>query len=169
MVRCSFRVALAAALSLLWSTGAVFAEHWCPFCNGASQTLTKDSDQAVMILYGRLANAKLDPNDPTTGTTELLIDSIVKSHESVKGKTSLVLPRYIPPEKDTKFLVFCDFYQGKIDPYRGMAVRSDSRIAEYLKGALAVKDKDATTRLRYFFNYLDDKDSEVSSDAFNEF
>jgi hypothetical protein len=164
-----FRLALATVLSLFSLAGNLFAEHCCPFCNGASQTLSKDSEQAVMILYGRLANAKLDANDPTTGTTELLIDSIVKSHESVKGKTSLVLPRYIPPEKDTKFLVFCDFYQGKIDPYRGMAVRSDSRIAEYLKGALAVKDKDTTTRLRYFLNFLDDKDSEVSGDAFNEF
>jgi hypothetical protein len=163
------RIVAIAALSFTVSPEWAFAEHCCPFCPGASQTLTKDAEQAVMILYGRLANAKLDPNDPTTGTTELSIDSIVKSHESIAGKKSLILPRYIPPEKDTKFLVFCDFYQGKIDPYRGMAVRSDSRIADYLKGALAVKDKDAPTRLSYFIKFLDDKDPEVSGDAFNEF
>jgi hypothetical protein len=158
--------ALVLATSALASGGTC-----CPFCPGASQTLTKDAEQAVMILYGSLANAKLDPNagDLTSGSTELLIDSIVKSHESVAGKKSIILPRYIPPEKDTKFLVFCDFYQGKIDPYRGMAVRADSRIAEYLKGALAVKDKDAPSRLRYFLRFLDDRDPEVSGDSFNEF
>jgi hypothetical protein len=160
MIRRIFvQIATSAVLSAIGVTVAHGATC-CPFCPGASQTLTKDAEQAVMILYGQLKNAKLDPNsgDLTSGTTELIIDSIVKSHESVAGKKSIVLPRYIPPEKDTKFLVFCDFYQGKIDPYRGMAVRADSHIAEYLKGALAVKDKDATTRLRYFFQFLDYKE-----------
>jgi hypothetical protein len=168
--RTLLKIAMLAALSPMGVTAA-HGGTCCPFCPGASQTLTKDAEQAVMILYGRLNNAKLDPNsgDLTSGTTELIIDSIVKSHESVAGKKSIVLPRYIPPEKDTKFLVFCDFYQGKIDPYRGMAVRADSHIAEYLKGALAVKDKDASTRLRYFLQFLDDRDPEVSGDSFNEF
>ena len=147
------RIFFLAVLLAAWSTigeTVTRAADCCPFCPAHSQTLTKDAEQAVMILYGRLNNAKLDPNsgDLTSGSTELIIDSIVKSHESIAGKKSIVLPRYIPPEKDTKFLVFCDFYQGKIDPYRGMAVRSDSHIADYLKGALAVKDKDAPTRLR---------------------
>jgi hypothetical protein len=141
----------------------------CPFCQGGSQTLTKESEQAAIILFGRLANAKLDPNDPNTGTTDLIIETVVKAHDSVAGKQSIVLPRYIVPDKDTRVLVFCDFYQGKIDPYRCLGVRADSPIANYLKGALAVKDKDTATRLRYFLNYLEDKDPEVSGDAYNEF
>jgi hypothetical protein len=160
---------LAALAGILFALAPRTGAACCPFCNANSQTLTKDAEQSVMVLFGTLANAKLDENDPSTGTTELKIESIIKPHDSVKDKKVLVLPRYIPPEKDTKFLVFCDFYQGKIDPYRGMAVRADSRIAEYLKGALAIKDKDTTTRLRFFINYLDDSDPEVSGDAFNEF
>ena len=31
--------------------------------------------------------------------------------------------------------------KGKIDPYRGVPAKADSRIAAYLKGGLAVKDK----------------------------
>ena len=108
------------------------AAECCPFCAAASQTLTKSAEQATMILYGRLANARLDPNDATTGTTDLLIDSIVKSHDSVAGKKMLVLPRYVIPEKDTKYLVFCDFYQGKLDLLSGIPVRADSRIANFL-------------------------------------
>lgn len=161
------------ALSLAVAAGVVGLNgkltSACPFCSGGSQTLTKEADQAVMILFGRLENAKLDPNDPNTGTTDLAIESVVKPHESIAGKKSIVIPRYIDPEKDTRVLVFCDFYQGKIDPYRCMSVRAGSHIAGYLKGALAVKDKDAGTRLHYFLDFLEDKDAEVSGDAYNEF
>src|SRR4029077_2246686 len=33
----------------------------------------------------------------------------------------------------------------------------------------AVREKDIVTRLRYFFDYLEDKDITISSDAYNEF
>jgi len=38
-----------------------------------------------------------------------------------------------------------------------------------LKGSLAIKDKDVTTRLTYFFKYLDSPELDVSGDAFAEF
>lgn len=141
----------------------------CPFCVGGSQTLTKESDQASMIVYGRLQNAKLDPADPNSGTTELIVETVVKPHEAIAGKTMLVVPRYIVPDKDTRLLLFCDFYQGKIDPYRSLGVKADSRIATYLKGALALKGQDTPTRLKYFLEFLEDKDPEISGDAYNEF
>jgi hypothetical protein len=68
-----------------------------------------------------------------------------------------------------KLLVFCDVYKGQLDPYRGTPFKSDSRIAKYLQGALGLKDKDVATRLRFFFDYLDDVDPEISEDAIKEF
>jgi hypothetical protein len=143
----------------------------CPFCSAQGQTLTNDAAQASMILYGRLTNARLDPNDVNAGSTDLIIETVVKSHEILGDKKQLTLPRYLPQEKENqyKYLVFCDVFKGTLDPYRGVAVKADSRIAQYLKGALAVKDKDTPTRLRYFFDYLDDSDVEVSNDAYMEF
>jgi hypothetical protein len=72
-------------------------------------------------------------------------------------------------DKKVRFLVFCDVYKGKIDPYRGLAVKSDSDIAKYLEGALKVKDEKSTVRLRFFFDYLANADTEVSNDALKEF
>lgn len=161
--------ALVIAIVLAATIGSDKLIRACPFCSGGSTTLTKEADQAVMIVFGRLENAKLDANDPNIGTTDLIIESVVKPHESIANKKSIVLPRYIDPEKDRRVLVFCDFYQGKIDPYRSMAVKADSQIASYLKGALAVKDKDPATRLQFFLHYLEDKDAELSGDAYNEF
>jgi len=155
-------VALPAAMSPMTSA--------CPFCQGADgKTLTADASDASLILFGKLSNARLDPKDAYAGQTDLQIETVVKSHPILAGRKVITLPRYLPPDPEYKFLVFCDVYKGQLDPYRGEPVKADSRIATYLKGALAVKDKDPATRLKYFFDYLEDKDAIVSADAFKEF
>jgi hypothetical protein len=68
-----------------------------------------------------------------------------------------------------KYLVFCDVFKGNIDPYRGVAVKADSDMPRYLKGALEVKDAKVSKRLRFFFDYLDNPDIEISNDAYKEF
>jgi hypothetical protein len=157
---------LAACAMLFVSWTAVRA---CPFCAAEGKTLTADANEASLILFGKLSNARLDPKDAYAGQTDLEIEVVVKSHAILAGRKVITLPRYLPPEPDYKFLVFCDVFKGQIDPYRGEAVKAESRSAGYLMGALAVKDKPAVTRLKYFFDYLEDKDAAVSGDAYKEF
>ena len=89
----------------------------------------------------------------------------------VAGKKVVTLPKYVPPDPtgQYKFLVFCYVFKGKIDPYRGMAMKPDSDIVTYLKGVQEIKDKKPGERLKFFFNYLDNADPEISMDAFKEF
>lgn len=145
----------------------------CPFCAPMGQTLSGEIAQADFILYGTLTNPVRDPNDPTAlnkGTTEMVIDLVIKPHDLVKGKKSITIPRYVPPDgKDFKYLIFFNVINGQIDAYRGEGVPADSKLPEYLKGAIEVREKDMATRLRYFFNYLEDKDLLISSDAYSEF
>ncbi len=143
----------------------------CPFCASAGQTLTQDASQAMFIVFGKLANPKFDPNASLQGTTDLNIEIVIKPHSFLKDKKTITLNRYIPVTKDdtSKYLVFCDVYNGKLDAYRGVQLKAGSKIADYLKGALAVKDKDATARLAYFFKYLDCDEYDLSNDAFGEF
>jgi hypothetical protein len=167
-----FRFALPAGLAIL--VGMLVASvglAWCPFCTMSGQTLTDDVNQASMVLYGTLANARLDPNgDFGGGMTDLNIEAIVKKHEVLGDGKKLTLPRYVPTDKDSKvkFLIFCDVFKGKIDPYKGVPVKSDD-IVKYLKGAIDLKGKDAPTRLRFFFDWLDNPDIEISNDAYKEF
>jgi hypothetical protein len=143
----------------------------CPFCNSTGRTLTQEAGDAKFIVFGTLTNPKFDPAAQFQGTTDLVIESIVKPDDYLKDKKSIELNRYLPVEKNsaTKYLVFCDLFNGKLDAYRGVALRADSKIAEYLKGALEVKGKDIVTRLRYFFDYLDSGDIDISNDAYLEF
>src|SRR4051794_27989129 len=124
---------LAACAMLAVSVQAVRA---CPFCSAEGKTLTADANEASLILFGKLSNARLDPKDAYAGQTDLEVEVVVKSHAILAGRKVITLPRYLPPEPDYKFLVFCDVFKGQIDPYRGEAVKADSRIAGYLKGAL---------------------------------
>jgi hypothetical protein len=167
-----FRRLFPLGLTLLAWAGAAEALRACPFCTMQGQTLTTEVGQASMVLYGTLQNANLNPNaGATEGTTDLAVEAVIKDNDARGGKKVITLNRYVPtdPKSKDKFLVFCDVFKGKIDPYRGMAVKGDSSIARYLEGALKVKDKDVSARLHYFFDYLDDADIEVSNDAYKEF
>lgn len=160
--RCS--LVLLALVSFAFLEGTIRA---CPFCTMQGQTLTGEVTQAGMVLYGTLTNAKEDGE----GSTDLVIETVVKENEARGGRKTITLARYIPPAPDGsyKYLVFCDVFKGKIDPYRGVAVKADSDLPKYLKGALAVKDKKIGERLRFFFDYLDNADLEISNDAYKEF
>ncbi len=162
-----FPVWLGALLLLSWADPATA----CPFCSMQGQTLTGDVNQASMVLFGTLTNARLDPKGGLgQGATDLKIEEVLKKNDILGDKKVITLPRYVPTDNNkTKFLIFCDVFQGKIDPYRGVPVKADSDMVKYLKGALAVKDKDIGTRLRFFFDYLDNSDLEISNDAYKEF
>ncbi len=144
----------------------------CPFCTMSGETLLSLADQASLVVFGNLKSAKNanDPNDPAAGSSVLEIETVVKPHANFKGN-KLEINRYFEQgmEGKYKFLVFCDLYKGKIDPFRGMAVKADSDIARYIKGALAIQKEPIGKRLRFFFDYLDNPDQEVSIDAYKEF
>jgi hypothetical protein len=157
------------AAAILLFVLAPFASA-CPFCSATGETLAGEVAQADFILYGTLGKAQRDPDEFNKGTTELQIDLVIKDHEWLKGKKSVTIPRFLQPtKKDAKQLVFFKLYNGQLDPYRGEELPADTKMPEYLKGAIAVRAKDSTSRLNYFFDYLESNDLVISSDAYSEF
>src|SRR5581483_7134976 len=68
----------------------VQAVYACPFCGMQGQTLTGEINEASLVIYGTLTNPRLDPtSDSGQGTTDLIIERILKSHEIVEGKKSI--------------------------------------------------------------------------------
>lgn len=154
-------------LFLLLTPSSILA---CPFCSAQGQTMLGQSKQADMILFGTLSNRERKPGSLVEGSTDLNIESVILDHPARKGQKVLTIPRYLPPDPNlTKYLVFCDVLGGEIDPYYGLMVEKDSKLADYLKGALAVQDKPADQRLEYFYKYLNDADAGIANDALIEF
>jgi hypothetical protein len=133
------------------------------------QTLVADVNQASMVLVGTFTNARMGENFGE-GSTDLVIESVVKKHDILGDKKVLTVSRYVPSEdKKYKFLVLCDVFKGKVDPYRGVPVKPDCDIAGYIAGALKVKDQKPSDRLKFYFQYLDNPEIEISNDAYKEF
>lgn len=147
----------------------------CPFCNPSGETLAGEVAQADFIVYGTLSNAQRDAADPTAfnkGTTDLAVDLVIKDHEFLKGKKTVTVPKYLPPDPNQpnlKHLIFFKLYDGKLDAYRGEGVAVDSKLPDYLKGAIEHRGKDAVARLSYFFTHLEAPELSISSDAYSEF
>jgi hypothetical protein len=120
-----------------------------------------------MVLFGKLSNA-----NEKAETVDIDVELVIKDNPARGKANKLTLSRYVDlsltADKD-RFLVFCDIFKGKIDPYRGMALKSGTKLPEYLRGALQVKDKPVSDRLKFFFEYLDNADNEISNDAYKEF
>lgn len=142
----------------------------CTFCQGNPQTastLRQDVGLAKLVLYGTLVNARLNG---TGGTTDLNIERVLKNDPFIVGKKTVTLSRFIPtdPKEPPKFLVLCDIFNGKLDAYRGVPIKSPA-LVDYLKGAMELDPKDRPAALLYFFRYLDHADREVANDAYLEF
>jgi hypothetical protein len=164
-------------IALLLAVGLVLAlspapAPACPFCGMQGQTLTREVAQAQFVVFGTLSNPKLSnaADALSEGSTDMTIEEVVKSHPYLKDKKQIVLPKYVPVdrEREIKWVIFCDFFKDRVDPYRGLPTKNKD-LAVYLKGAMALDEKDIGKRLAFFFNYLDHADVEISTDAYKEF
>jgi hypothetical protein len=161
-------VAVLAAGVLITPAGA------CSICdpnNFVTPTFRQEAGLAMakVILHGTIANPR--STGGVTGQTDLHVKAVLRDHPAMKGKATIVLPRYLPisdKEKPPHYLFFCDVEKEKVDPYRGVVIRGPETVA-YVKKALALNGKDSVGNLRFFFDYLHDEDPEVARDAFFEF
>jgi hypothetical protein len=140
----------------------------CSICNSQGSTLRQDAGQAKLVLYGTVTASKLAP-EGTGGTSTFSIEKVIKNDPFLGDKKVIELPRYVPVDKakPQRFLIFCDVFKEKLDPYRGTPAASPA-VVEYLQGSLALDVKDTSNNLNYFFKYLDHKDGDVAADAFLE-
>ena len=142
----------------------------CTYCDPSSQklqTYRQEARTSRFVVAGTLTNARLVGDN---GLTDVAIEAVVKDDPALAGRTTLTLPRWTPidPKKPRRVLVFCDVYEGKIDPFRGVNLRGTA-VPEYLKAALAVDDRDRVASLLFYFRHLDSPDPDVAADAFLEF
>jgi hypothetical protein len=158
---------LAALAALLLLVGWAVPAETCPFCQDErGPTLVGDFDQALLVVYGHFSKAH-EGND-FERSSDFAIEQVLKAHDIVKGKKTVVLPKFID-RPESKFLLFCDVYKERIDPYRGIEVQAGSEMLKYLKGAVPLKGKSMPERLRYCFDFLNSAEIEVSLDAYREY
>lgn len=159
-----FRISICLALIALSSASA------CTYCDPSNlkiQSYRQESRTSKLVVIGYLNNARLVGD---MGYTDLVIEHVVKDDGILEKRKTITLPRWtlVDPKKPPRMLIFCDQYEGKLDPFRGVSLRGD-KINDYLAGAIKLDDKDRIQSLLYYFKHLDSSDPEVAADAFLEF
>jgi len=163
------------ALAGLWLTPPAQA---CPFCcmDQKGPTLVGEFDQASLVLLGTFANFRPAPGDDG-GKTDFVVEKVLKNHPVLNdkavfhvkgGKLQTTLDRAVPNTK-SRFVIFCDVFKGKLDPYKGVELSPGSDLVKYLTEALAKKDRPVGERLRHAFDYLNSPDVDVALEAYREF
>jgi hypothetical protein len=147
----------------------------CSLCAGAQQafTLRQEAAQssARLILVGTLHNPRLDAKGVGATDLRLIKNGVLRSDPILAKREVVELPRYLEvsdPKNPPVFLVFCDVFRDKLDPFRGVPLKSAAAL-DYVTKALALDPKDRVGNLVFFFDHLDSADPEVSRDAFLEF
>ena len=166
-VRALFPFMLAAALL----TEAAYPQAVCPcsMCGQINQkTLRQEAHQSQIVVCGTLANARLVGD--TKGTTDLILDTIIKTDPAIKGLNTLTIPQWMPldPKAPLRILIYSDIDNGKLVISRGITLKEKS-LVDYLRGGLTLDEHDRNKLLAYYFQYLDSPDPTVAADAFLEF
>jgi hypothetical protein len=180
-------------IALLASLVFASASLACPFCSAQGATLSSEIADASFIIIGNAVNARRDPNDANKSSTDIIIETVIKNNDYLNGKKQLTLQRYIPLDEKTRsqrMIIFFKLHTPSyytsasavtgtvllgdsrtivLDAYRGEQLESNTKLGEYLKGAITSREKPMAERLRYFFNYLDAEELLISTDAMNEF
>lgn len=167
---------------LVMTTGTAAA---CPFCSAVSQTLTEQIETSDVAVLGELIDlpAKLEdgPEQPLfdeaieASKATFRIDTVYRGQEELgdaKDFKALYLSEKEPGEK---FLVLgrkqLSPGSGEPEVEWGAPIWLSTRSQNYLKKVLALpsgKDK-AHERLAFFEDYLQDEESLLRADAFDEF
>ena len=130
-------------------------------------TLGQEIDRAKIVLYGFIANS-----DIVASTTDFHIEQTIKRDPFLDGVKTIKLERYlpIPDAKDPpRYLLFCDVFKDKLDPYHGRALNSGKTLLDYVNSARPMRGKDRVEALLFYAKFLDHSDPAVAEDAFLEF
>jgi hypothetical protein len=147
----------------------------CSLCGaGLRQAPTFRQEAALetarVIIVGTAENPRINER-----TTDLRISEVLRADpvlRNEKGQVDVIkVEQYLPvsdPKNPPRYLVFCDVYKGKFDPFRGVPLKSPNSL-DYVRKVLKLDPKDQTNNLLFFFRFLDNPDPEISRDAFLEF
>ena len=143
----------------------------CSLCGtmSRSMSLAYEYEQAAVVLYGTLANPKLDAKFPGRGTTEFHIARIIKDDPAFpKEKKVLLLARYLPVfDAKTKHVMFIRAPKESMEPYWGKEISSPA-VLDFVAELHKVRGDPAKVLL-HAAKHFDHADENVADEAFMVF
>ncbi|QDT08092.1 hypothetical protein [Planctomycetes bacterium K23_9] len=157
------RFSLAAPLILLAALATTSNAVACPFCNAVSQTLRQEMEvmDAVVIATAMQSDAT---RNKETGEILMKIDVVLKGDDLLKVGSEVKAVYYGEVKVGRRFML------SGVDPpdLQWSCLPINERSEKYII-AVTKLDDDPLERLRFFYDYLEDKDSMLARDTYDEF
>lgn len=134
----------------------------CPFCSAVSQTLRQEMSSMDAVV---IAEAMDDIEPSESGEIVLTVKTVIKGDDLIKVKDTVKSIYFGKAEKGRRFMLT------GVDPPELMwssPLPVTKRSEGYLKQVMNLPD-DGLKRLQFFQEYLEDEDSLLARDAYDEF
>ncbi|HEY2838869.1 MAG TPA: hypothetical protein VGJ26_06960, partial [Pirellulales bacterium] len=155
--------------AVLVSSGLVLSARIstaCPFCSSVSMTLAEEMKSSDAAVIAKLVTKPTSPDDagaPTKSKFEIV--RVLKGEAALGGKKQIEMLYFGQQEPGTKFLIFGidpkELMWGTPSPVTDKGIKYLDKVVSLPAGAV--------DRLAFFQEYLEDEDTWLQSDAFNEF
>ncbi|TWT95600.1 hypothetical protein [Neorhodopirellula pilleata] len=136
----------------------------CPFCSAVAQTLRQEMEamDAVVIATATQSDATRNAD---TGEVAMKVESVLKGAEHVEVGTEVRAVYFGDVAHGRRFLL------SGVDPndMQWSCLPLTPRAESYVAKIPELAKQDDATRLRFYMQYLEDEDSMLSRDAYDEF
>jgi hypothetical protein len=135
----------------------------CPFCSAVSETIRQQSISMDAVVIASSLDSELTKNQ-STGVVKMKIETVLKGEALVKVGQTVDVVYYGKAEVGRRFLL------SGVDPpnLQWSPMPVTPKAEEYIVKASKVQGDEAA-RLLFFSDYLEDEESLIARDAFDEF
>jgi hypothetical protein len=159
----SNRFALLAPSLALLSLTIIAPVSACPFCNAVSQTLRQEMEAMDAVVIGKALQSDATRNKET-GEVLMLIEQVLKGKDLVTANQEVKAVYYGDVSEGRRFLL------SGVDPpqIQWSCLPLSARAEKYVVDVTKLSEK-PLDRLRFYQNFLQDEESMLARDAYDEF
>lgn len=152
---------LLAAISLV---GLNSIAHGCPFCSAVSQTLRQEMEVMDAVVIASCTHGETVLNR-STGETTMRIEKVLKGDKLVSAGDEVTAVYYGEVEIGRRFML------SGVDPenLQWSCLPVTERGEAYVIKVAELAEGDPADRLRYYKDFLQDEETMLSRDAYDEF
>lgn len=136
----------------------------CPFCSAVSQTLRQEMEVMDAVVVATALQSDLTRN-ADTGQIKMRIETVLKGGEHVEAGQEVTAVYFGDVAKGRRFML------SGVDPrdMQWSCLPLTPKSEKYLEKITQLADKEPSERLLFYYEYLQDEDSMLSRDAYDEF
>ncbi|MEM6687813.1 MAG: hypothetical protein AAF664_00210 [Planctomycetota bacterium] len=158
--RCLRTIAL--VLIAIGQSAVVFA---CPFCTAVSQTIRQEMEVMDTVAIGTSIGGIADRNEDT-GEVAMTIEQVFKGRDFVRTGDTVQAVYFGDVAPGRVFLL------SGVDPSElqwSCLPLANEKAIDYVKTVAELRDADPVERLKYHMAYLNDEDTMLARDSYDEF